>query len=121
MKTITIKILTLRKGEEILADLWQYIDSHVTEFSIIDAPDADRQRYGAKTKLVTMRALTEVDDDYVKGEFAAACAFLRGEYAGAFVAKEFNVNDPSPEDKIRFNALLPRGERRGHSCAEATK
>jgi|LDZU01.1.fsa_nt_gi hypothetical protein len=50
MKTITIKILTLRKGEEILADLWQYIDSHVTEFSIIDAPDADRQRYGAKTK-----------------------------------------------------------------------
>jgi hypothetical protein len=112
MKTISIKILSVKKSEEILCDLWGYIDSLVTEFSIVDAADEDKQKYGAQTSLITIRGLTEDDDGgRATSEFAAACGYLNEEYPGAFVTQEFTVNDPSLADRIRFNALLPKKQR----------
>jgi hypothetical protein len=113
MKTISIKILSMKKSEKILCDLWAYItESLITEFSIVDAADEDKQKYGAKTSLITINAITGVDDDdSVKSEFSAACAFLNEEYAGAFVVKEFTVNDSLFADKLRFNALVSQKER----------
>jgi len=130
MKTLTIKILVLERNEEFISCLWEsiegppleYVDSIITEFSIVDASEDDKHKYGAAAELITIKVMSAVfDNEDGKFNFSDARGYLIEEYAGAFALKEFNVNDPSPEDKIRFNVLLPRGERRSHSCAEATK
>lgn len=126
MKMIIWQLLVLKKREEVLNSIREFCnESFLTEFSIVDVPEEERKRYGANTKLVTLKALSDRTlsaREYLdpKREFAWSREFQQEKYAGAFVDKGITVTDLSPEDKARFNVLLPRKERRAFACAEVT-
>lgn len=120
MKTLTIKILILKRNEEFTSTLWEsiegrleYVDSLITEFSIVDASEDDKHKYGATAELITMKVMSAAfDNEDGKFNFADACECLIEEHAGSFALKEFTFNDSAPVGKDRFNVLLSRKERR---------
>jgi len=121
MKTVTWKLLLLKKKEKVLKTIWEYCtDSFFIEFSVGDAPDEDRTLYGASTEMVTIRALSVYGVSHQKNEFEGSLEFLQEEYASTFVDKGIAVTDPAPADKARFNTLFPPRVRRNLSCAEVT-